>query len=855
MTTATNPETGETVVLVGDKWEQVSSTATNPKGEKAYLVGDKWIDDKGSKYDPDVSNLRYQVSRAQKGAAGLLALPAEVVYHGGQLLRKGLSQIPGYTSLVPDLPIESPAQLSRRTLGGPEIKAPSRTAEILGGASEFAGAGILPSAAVVGRAAHKIPALLSEIGSTALGGVGSEVAGLPGAIAGSVAGAQTPLAFSKAYSLVSGVVPWLVKQQTSAAPRELVSAIQAHPEAGANVALADEVSANLARSGAGVLRPTLASKTGAPGIIAREQQIAASTPEQLSKYVTRQAENLAVVQRAQQTAFPKGGDIPRAAESLRLSVSQHLESRLDEINRQRQNLTMLLRGRGQQEAGERLTQLRDEAQQVSRNIVKGKQTDVYETADRLGIKEPMDDVLAKVREIGGSNQNIFQNMPPVFGKIISRYAQKTEEATGRSIDPELMAAKAAETAPKPATFQEIHSLWREANTQYGTALRAGNAQAQYYIQQVRDALKAKLNKFESGGFGELTDKFKDFNRFYATKYAPAFKEGVGGKLGAATRYGDLVKPEDVVSKFFTPSGIDDFNLVYGSNPQAQIALADGVVGMFRQSAVKGGKIDPKAAQTFLRNNAETLDKLPDIKAMLSHPAASNEALIEAGVRLKANQREFNKSAVARIANTQNAKTLVDKALTNPLQMRQLVAMASAGGAQSKQAVASMIAERLPQIAEKAGIDPFTFLVQNQQSLKPALDALGMNHFNNLKTIAGAKTVLGRTDMPTTVQAGRIKDIAEELTGTGLPSLISMGRATTITRQSSPVYMLSAVLSKFGIKLREDQTRKMMEEAIYNPEVASAWAKAARTGTLTIGESNRVADHLLSAGIRIESGQE
>ena len=147
MTTATNPESGETIILIGSEWKPVERTATNDQGKKAFLVGGSWIEDVESKYDPSQSNIRYQLSRAQKGAAGLLALPAEVVYHGGQLLRRGLSQIPGYSSVVPEIPIESPVALSRRTLGGPEIKAPSRAAEIIGGASEFAGAGALPSVA------------------------------------------------------------------------------------------------------------------------------------------------------------------------------------------------------------------------------------------------------------------------------------------------------------------------------------------------------------------------------------------------------------------------------------------------------------------------------------------------------------------------------------------------------------------------------------------------------------------------------------------------------------------------------------------------------------------------------------
>lgn len=43
--TATNPQTGERVVLVGDQWQPVAQTATNKEGQKAYLVGGKWLVD------------------------------------------------------------------------------------------------------------------------------------------------------------------------------------------------------------------------------------------------------------------------------------------------------------------------------------------------------------------------------------------------------------------------------------------------------------------------------------------------------------------------------------------------------------------------------------------------------------------------------------------------------------------------------------------------------------------------------------------------------------------------------------------------------------------------------------------
>ena len=45
VTTATNPQTGERVVLVDGAWMPLDSTATGPNGSKAFLAGGRWITD------------------------------------------------------------------------------------------------------------------------------------------------------------------------------------------------------------------------------------------------------------------------------------------------------------------------------------------------------------------------------------------------------------------------------------------------------------------------------------------------------------------------------------------------------------------------------------------------------------------------------------------------------------------------------------------------------------------------------------------------------------------------------------------------------------------------------------------
>lgn len=795
-----------------------------------------------SKFDKGQSEGPYQLNRFVGGAANLLSLPAEAVYQSAKLQNKVLGQIPILGNLYPnpDNFMRSPNEVIRGVMTDTTMRPPSRAAEIRGGISEFAGGGLAPSAAVIRSAAHKLPAIVGEIGSTVLGGAGSEVAGLPGAVAGSIIGFQTPALFSKAQAIVSGVVPWLRSKSQSAAPAELNAAIQANPQSSANIQQANDVSKRIADMGAGDFKPTLGATTGAPGIIAREQQIAGSSPEELSKYAARRSENEAAVSKATDTAFPQGGDIRRVAGDVRIGVTSELEKRLDKINESRDQLTQRLPDVPQQRVGETLDRLRDQAQGVARKVRDEKFDAVYAAADRAGVKENMNDIGALVRNIVNQDKNTFQSMPPSFSQIMREY-------------PESVFAK-------EVSFQEVHSLYKRLNGEISAFTRSGDPTMVHHLMRVKNALNERISKYVtapesvSPGLKDVALKLRDANKFFSEKYAPAFYEGVGGKMAASNRYGELVKPEDVVSKFFTPSGIDDFNLIYSTDKAAQTALADGITGLFRQSAVKNGKIDQRAAQSFIRTNEEALNKVPDIKAILQNPTAANEALLESASRIRQGISDFNKSAVSRIAKTDNPDALIDKALTDPRSLRQIVALGNAGGESAANAVTRSIADRIPIAAAKAKVDPFTFVTQNEGTLKPALDRLGKDHYENLKTIAGARAILDRTSVPTQVGATKLSDIVEQTTGS-TPRIIWAQTVNTTAGRQSPVSAGLHLLSRFGIKVREDNAQKLMAEAIYNPEIAALWAKMAKGQTLSIPQSNALKNHFLSAGIRITEDQQ
>ena len=64
--TATNPETGDRVALVGDSWQPILQSATNKEGAKAYLVGNNWLTDEA----PRRQNVQSESNRSLLGFGG-----------------------------------------------------------------------------------------------------------------------------------------------------------------------------------------------------------------------------------------------------------------------------------------------------------------------------------------------------------------------------------------------------------------------------------------------------------------------------------------------------------------------------------------------------------------------------------------------------------------------------------------------------------------------------------------------------------------------------------------------------------------------------------------------------------------
>lgn len=79
--TATNPTTGERVVLVGDQWQPITQSATNKEGAKAYLVNGKWLTDEAAT-PPATPPSGIPGPRRERGFFETIGAPIEAVSQG-----------------------------------------------------------------------------------------------------------------------------------------------------------------------------------------------------------------------------------------------------------------------------------------------------------------------------------------------------------------------------------------------------------------------------------------------------------------------------------------------------------------------------------------------------------------------------------------------------------------------------------------------------------------------------------------------------------------------------------------------------------------------------------------------------
>lgn len=815
-------------------------------------------------YNPDQPTSSYLFNSAKRGLAAIPAIiPAipELTANAADYL--GSKIVPGSTPYKFSMPMTAKTiELGENALGVDRgMKAPSPGTEIIGKGLEFFAAGSpltgLGIKTAIKQAAKRgdraAPAALSPVArdfeTSLYMGAGSQLGGdiaqqfgqseeagsFLGALGGGAAGLATGGLRSSIYGGVKRVVGGKADRDLSQtkASKEIKTALDEHPGSYQNMDEANSIAERIKILGGDRPSFNLAQRSDAPDI---KSLAKADTRKQYGAAVESQEQVSGAITSARTAAF-KGSSEPLAADSIMFKGNRVLDDKLKANLKQQEFLVGSLKSSPQQAVGQRLDKLRDDAYSIAKARKDNLYEEVYTIADKVGVKESMEDAAALVSSIAKQDQNIFQNMPVAFSKVLRRAEEKSP--AGSVLDE--AGATIQKPAEIPASFQELHSLMRETSSELSAAVNSGQFTRAHYLGQLDKLLKSKVDKYLGTEYGPVAEKLTEANDFYRNLFVPAFREGVGGKIGSTVRFGERVPRSDITEKFLTPEGIDEFNLMFQGNKQAYSDLEDGIIGLFRSSAVKEGTlaVNPTSSKTFLTRHSEALDKLPEIKSKLTDVTSQQEALLASNASLLKKQRDLNNSYAAKVARSDNIESVVDNALQSPQKLNQLIGM------RSKTDSSAIIKVIFDRIAVKHGVGTYDYLLQNQKTLKPLFDRVGKAHFNNALTISRAEQIAARTRVgePPPATSAR-EDILKDKTGVSFGEVIAAKKNIERGRTSFGQESIT-LLGRMLARLKGDQSAKLMHEAIYDEKLAQQLLNYAKTGK----ESPELRGSLISIGLR------
>lgn len=742
---------------------------------------------------------------------------------------------------------------------------PSKANEYITTIANFLGGSLIPGAGAVASANRKLLTAMVEIGSNTASGL-SAVEGKKlggdlgpkfgltkeqgeqfGEAAGGIAGPGAVMAAGQLIAKTSQVGLSVAKKLDLQNPfdkaaqkekanvilnQEIIDGVQRNPSSAENLTELARLQSKIKN-----FQPGIAQATNSPELIAMTKQVSQASPEALAAAVAVDQRNAAAIAAHKEANFPTTNQPLNTGARAKFSTDDAvLRQDIDNTTKQLDNLsTQYDRSVDKTAIGEELRKMYWEKRQQIKSGLDKQIDNVYKTADDIGIKADMTDIRDMVKRISQEDGETFQNLPGTWKKILAEFggaeqvAGPATQSRGSSVGIRRQGIQPPVEAAGGTTetsFEKLHSLYREANREKADLIAAQKLPEARKVGMVLDALQAKVNQFQGPQYGMLGEKFGQYNQDYSA-YSQAFKEGGGGKLAERTKRGFGTDAENIVDKVFLQSGdkakgMDDFFRVYGNDERAAELLRDGIVDNFSRSAVDAaGNFSAAGARRWMKNNDRAMEQMPNLRAELQGTTDTAGALIDRRRELVAQRQILDKSVLASAAREQRPEMLVEAGMKDPRMFKAL--LSSSKTPESQQSLARAIVDMT---VDKG--NPFAFLQDNKTVLKPVLDKLGKDHWDNLMDIAKAEEIAGRVKAPTHVELGRPQDIGSQTLGTSVPSLLAKVQNVKAGR-TNEIYQGLDVLSRFFYKTRTEELQRLRQAALTDPDVAGVMADVVRSG--------------------------
>jgi len=593
-------------------------------------------------------------------------------------------------------------------------------------------------------------------------------------------------------------------------------------------------------------KPNLPQITGSAGLKAQFRGLADKSPDAHSLATQVDQANQAALAKFKEGAFGpstaatpstaakgKASNIFDPAKLTQSNARQINDLHMKELEQERTALDDAFRtSPNPEEAGAALRELYWNKRQGAKAILDEQLTGkggVYQTAKQLGVTADMGDVRDLVKKIAADDPNTFQNMPPVFSKVLKEYPETTAATTVRTAVTPQGAAKPlykstvvpGEAGKDTASFEELHSLAKQVGRERLDAVTAQDMTKAHYLGQVKDLLEGKVKGFEGPEYGKVGEQLSKYNKDYA-QYAHTFREGLGGQLAKRTKNGISTDDSEIVDKLILQSGnkskgVRDFVELYGDGPEAKELLHNGLLDSYSRYVMKDGVFDAKAAQRWVDGHSKALEQLPETKGYFQNAAKVAKDLNFRQKQLQAERKLIDKGVLAKIANGTNPEKVINSALQDPEVMRVLVQSAKLHKAESP--LARAFADH---VGEQA--DPMGYLLEHQNALKPVMETLKPGHWDNLMVIAKGQAVARRATAPKELEIAQEKDPLHKRIGTSVPGMISIVRNPMGV---SKWVNAGAIGSRLLYTMRNEDIDRMRKAALFDPDMAGVLAEHLR----------------------------
>lgn len=611
--TATNPTTGERVVLVGDQWQPITQSATNKQGAKAYLVGGNWLTD-------DAPAAPSETPATRGGPSPYSAAPSnptlKALYSPVAGMYRGLQDITdtAYIAATEALGIKGAREESARQKAQFE--------------QQYGGT----AGAEVGRVGGQV------VGTLPVGGVIAAPLKKAAQMAPSLAKFLTPLATSiETGGFQTGLAKGGANVATRAAGGATVggaSAAAVNPDdVGVGAAIGAAVPSLVVpavKSGANVVRKLtdLKSATYLDAVEGKGRDIVNALRSKNATITPGSAPTAGEVAATEGSvkfsAFQKElSKVPEAASEYAAASAQSNQARLaqdarvaDRFKKVADKLTAKIDRNlvdvSPSEIGDALiTAAKAEQQAVKANVVRPAYKAAFDAAGDAKI-----DV-----------SNVVGEAERILGRKLSDFATETAPATVRKLRGFMPVVPEVETAtigkagfktakpPTPpratpeATLLELDDVRKAINADIAAASSGNAPMAATTLKNLRD-----LHRAIDDAIGKSTTLADDAKTLYAnavnsyrTAYAPRFKEGVNANLFKKTNINEgRIRPEDVITKYFNPNAESEarqFVNLFGKNAEAMKIGRAGIEDIYRKKVAQGGM----SHANFMKDYGRTID--------------------------------------------------------------------------------------------------------------------------------------------------------------------------------------------------------------------------------------------------------